>query len=62
MTNTNDDSLGTVTDSMETRSNDIFIVKDNDRKKEHWIPYTDDAIVSIDTENKQIVVDWDPDF
>jgi len=60
-------SLGTVSDIMETGSNDVLVVKANRNdgfgKKERLIPYIEDqVIVSVDSEAKQICVDWDPGF
>jgi len=57
--NTEGVALGTVNDLLETGSNDVLIVKGD---REHLIPYTKHVIQSIDTKNKTITVDWDPDF
>jgi 16S rRNA processing protein RimM len=31
-------------------------------KKEYWIPYIEPFLVSIDSKNNKILVDWDKDF
>lgn len=59
--------LGTVSDIMETGANDILVVKANRNdafsKKERLLPYNfEHCIISIDANNKQICVDWDPGF
>lgn len=59
--------LGTVTDMMETGANDILVVKANQNdafsQKERLIPYLfEQVVISVDANNKQICVDWDPGF
>lgn len=59
--------LGQVSDLLETGSNDVLVVKANRNdgfgKKERLIPYLEDQVVkSVNVENKQICVDWDPGF
>ncbi len=59
--------LGTVSDLMETGANDVLVVKanrnDSFNQKERLIPYLfDQVVISVDTINKQICVDWDPGF
>jgi len=51
--------LGIVDYFVETGANNILVVKGN---KEHWIPYIEPFLVSIDSKNKIILVDWDKDF
>lgn len=51
--------FGQVTDVMATGSNDVLIVDGN---KRHMIPYLEQSILTIDMDNKQILVDWDYDF
>ena len=64
---TNGYDLGTVSEMMETGANDILVVKANPNdgfgKKERLIPYLfEQVIVSVDADNKQICVDWEPGF
>lgn len=59
--------LGKVSDLMETGANDVLVVKANRNdafgKKERLIPYLFEQVIeSVDVENKQICVDWDPGF
>ena len=59
--------LGIVSDLMETGANDVLVVKANRNdafgKKERLIPYLFEQVIeSVDVENKQICVDWDPGF
>src|ERR1700690_4457270 len=51
---TEGDVVGTVYDVFETRSNDVYVVKDNCR--EFLIPAIKDVIKKIDLENKMIVI------
>jgi 16S rRNA processing protein RimM len=51
--------LGRVSSLVDTGSNHVLIVNG---KKEHWVPYIEPFLVSVDIIKKQIVVDWDEDF
>jgi 16S rRNA processing protein RimM len=51
--------LGTVKKILETGANDVFVTQGD---KRHLIPYTDEVVIGIDTDNKLITVNWDPDF
>ena len=64
---TNGYDLGSVSELMETGANDVLVVKANRNdgfgKKERLIPYIlEQVIISVDAQNKQICVDWDPGF
>ncbi|MCP5161589.1 MAG: ribosome maturation factor RimM [Hahellaceae bacterium] len=58
--------LGTVSYLLETGSNDVLVVKGTASsidKKERLVPYLPGQFVQqVDLENRQIVVDWDPEF
>lgn len=62
--------LGVVDQIIETGSNDVLIVKEDlqgskssKNSKEHLIPYLfDKYVLSVDLENKIMIVDWDPEF
>ncbi len=59
--------LGTVTDMLETGSNDVLVVKANLKdafgKKERLIPFLEEQVIkSIDRTAQRIEVDWDPGF
>jgi 16S rRNA processing protein RimM len=59
--------LGVVSEMMETGANDVLVVKanlnDGFGQKERLIPYILEQVVdSVNAENKQICVDWDPGF
>jgi len=47
-------ALGTVEDILETGSNDVYVVKNEE--KEVLIPAIDEVIVNVDLENKQLIV------
>ena len=51
--------LGIVDYLVDTGSNNVLVTKG---KKEYWIPYVEPFLVSIDQENREIIVDWDEDF
>lgn len=57
--NQQDIHLGCVKKLVETGANDVLVVIG---KKEHWIPYSDDAIIKVNTKEKFINVCWDEDF
>ena len=57
--NKNQENLGVVDYFVETGANDVLVVRG---KKEHWIPYIEPFLLSIDSQNKEILVDWDKDF
>ena len=59
--------LGTVTDMLETGSNDVLVVKANLKdafgKKERLIPFLEEQVIkTIDRTAQRIEVDWDPGF
>ncbi|MGI1678643.1 MAG: ribosome maturation factor RimM [Cellvibrionaceae bacterium] len=65
--------LGRVSKLMETGANDVLVVQgkaDADSlseeksidNRERLIPYIDAVVISVDLDEKQIIVDWDPDF
>ena len=58
--------LGVVKEVRETGSNDVLIIKSDDSsmdERERWIPYIPDQFIkSVDLNENQIVVDWDPEF
>lgn len=55
----NKKKLGIVDHLFETGANDVLVIKG---KKTHYIPYHPHYVELIDLKNKQIIVDWDPDF
>ena len=57
--NQNKEKLGLVDYFVETGSNNVLVVKG---KKEHWIPYIEPYLVSVDSIKKVVSVDWDKDF
>ena len=69
--NQQDVELGVVKSLMETGANDVLVVvseihtEDGAKKKtiERLIPWTmNNAIITVDLEQKVIEVDWDPDY
>ena len=51
--------LGVVNYLVDTGSNNVLVIKGD---KEHWIPYIEPYLVSIDKQNRFISVDWDENF
>ena len=51
--------LGVADYLVDTGSNNVLVIKGN---KEHWIPYIEPYLVSIDKQNRVINVDWDENF
>jgi len=57
------DLIGTVIRLMETGSNDVLVVKDDDSREEHLIPWVmEQFIKQVSLSEGQITVDWDTDF
>ena len=57
--NKNEVDLGIVDYLVDTGSNHVLVTKGN---TEHWIPYIEPFLVSIDKHKKVISVDWDENF
>ncbi len=51
--------LGKVSYLVDTGSNNVMVING---KKEHWVPYMEPFLISVDMDNQQILVDWDEDF
>ena len=51
--------LGKVSYLVDTGSNNVMVING---KKEHWVPYMEPFLISVDIDNQQILVDWDEDF
>ncbi|MCF8006853.1 MAG: ribosome maturation factor RimM [Methylovulum sp.] len=52
--------LGRIDSMLETGANDVMIVKG---EREHAIPFIHtQVIISIDVSEKQMIVEWDPEF
>ena len=47
--------IGTIINIIETGSNDVFVVSDNE--KETLIPYTDEFVKQIDIKNRKMIVE-----
>ncbi|EDQ00600.1 ribosome maturation factor RimM [Shewanella benthica] len=65
--NTKGYNMGKVQEIVETGSNDVLLVKANAKdgfgKAERMIPFvTEQFIIEVNLAEKQITVDWDPDF
>ncbi len=58
--NKNGELIGTISDMIETKANDIIKVK-RINKKSILIPYIDEAISNIDLNSQIMTVDWDID-
>lgn len=59
VTTTTGVALGIVDHLLETGSNDVLVIAG---ERERLVPFTADAVVSVDVVSKSIVVDWDPEF
>ena len=57
--------LGEVSGFLETGANDVLVVKGSSGsidQKERLIPYVDQFLLNVDTDEGEILVDWDPEF
>lgn len=62
--NLNNETLGTVTNLLETGANDVLRIQDNsDNNKELLIPFIEQKfIIKVELERQRIVVDWEKDY
>ena len=51
--------LGKVSNLVDTGANNVLVVNGD---KEHWVPYIEPFLISVDLDKQQILVDWDEDF
>jgi len=51
--------LGKVNSLVDTGANHVLIVTGT---KEHWVPYVEPFLISVDIDKQQILVDWDENF
>lgn len=49
--------IGTLTDIIQSSSNDVYVVKDKENNKEYLIPAVKQFVLKVDIENKEIVID-----
>lgn len=55
--------LGIIDQIIATGSNDVLVVKDPELKKEYLVPYLfGKYVLSVDIEQGEMIVDWDPEF
>ena len=57
--NKNEVDLGIVDYLVDTGSNHVLVTKGD---TEHWVPYIEPFLVSVDKQKKVITVDWDENF
>ena len=57
--NNNGVDLGLVDYLVDTGSNNVLVTKGD---KEYWIPYIEPYLVSVDQQNRVIIVDWGENF
>ncbi|ALC86050.1 MULTISPECIES: ribosome maturation factor RimM [Bacillaceae] len=53
---TEGETIGTVTEILETGANDVWAVQPA-KGKTHYIPYIEDVVKSVDVDNKKIVIE-----
>ena len=51
--------LGVVKELLETGANDVLVISG---ERQRLLPYIPSVVLAIDLANRQIKVDWDPDF
>lgn len=49
--------IGIVTDVIQSASNDVYVIKDEEKNKEYLIPAVKEFIINIDIDKKEIVLD-----
>jgi 16S rRNA processing protein RimM len=51
--------LGKISYMVDTGSNNVMVINGD---KEHWVPYIEPFLISIDMDSRQVLVDWDENF
>lgn len=52
-----EEKIGIISQVIQSSSNDIYIVRDDDKNKEYMIPAVKKFVISVDIENKQMIID-----
>lgn len=52
--------LGTIASLFATGANDVIVVKGDRERLVPWV--RDQVVLDVDMDNRQLTVDWDPDF
>ncbi|MBA4494713.1 ribosome maturation factor RimM [Paenactinomyces guangxiensis] len=55
---TDGDMLGTVKEILPYPANDVWVVRSEENGKEILIPYIEDIVKEVDTENGRIMIEW----
>ncbi|SFJ80222.1 16S rRNA processing protein RimM [Thermoflavimicrobium dichotomicum] len=50
--------LGQVREILQLPANDVWVVRPKDKGKEILLPYIDDVVKQVDTEEKRITIEW----
>lgn len=57
------EEIGTVSRLMETGSNDVLVVNNDQTQEEHLIPWVmEQVVIQVNLSEGQILVDWDTNF
>ena len=62
VSNEQGDVLGQVTELMETGAHAILSIKGKDSKRDLLVPFTEEYVLSVDAEQKQLIVNWQVDW
>jgi 16S rRNA processing protein RimM len=60
--NIHDEYLGEVQELMETGAHAILCIRSENAKRDVLVPFTQDYVLSVDTESRQVRVNWSPDW
>ncbi len=55
--NTKGEKIGSVTEVIQSASNDVYVVKDTEKNKSYLIPAVKEFVTEIDVQNKKITID-----
>ena len=47
---------GVISDVLQNGAKDVFVIKNDKQKKEYLLPYLDETVISIDINNKKMLV------
>ena len=60
--NNQDEQLGVVQELMETGAHAVLCIRPENAKRDVLVPFTQEYVLSVETENQRVRVNWSPDW